>query len=231
MPLQHLFPLSIYNSKIVLNSDYKNELINLILKSKSDKILYNRYKEGSFAWTGDQEGHSELHNLEVFKILFDQIKIKIIDYLDLLNIDYSKFDIFFQRSWSTISNNNEFISKHNHAQSNISFAYYLKKTQNDSKIIFWDNNKANEIIPELFSSPTVKSKNIIKKKDENNSSNATIDPKENDIIIFPSKTFHSTQQKKENSNRITISADISLYAKDSIDLEHLTPPITSWKKF
>ena len=55
--------------------------------------------------------------------------------------------------------------------------------------------------------------------------------KEDDILIFPSKIFHSTEKNKNNNNRISISADISLYAKDEKFLEHLTPPLSNWKKF
>ena len=54
--------------------------------------------------------------------------------------------------------------------------------------------------------------------------------KEGDIVIFPSKTIHSTQPNASNKERISISADISLIAKDSKLLEHLTPPISNWQK-
>ncbi len=40
-----------------------------------------------------------------------------------------------------------------------------------------------------------------------------------------------TGDKTENSKRISISADISCFAKDSDALEHLTPPISKWSKF
>ena len=51
-----------------------------------------------------------------------------------------------------------------------------------------------------------------------------------DIVIFPSKTPHSTQPNVTNNERISISADITLIAKDSELLEHLTPPISNWQK-
>ena len=35
-----------------------------------------------------------------------------------------------------------------------------------------------------------------------NSSQATINPKEGDLLIFPSKTLHSTEKNSENKNRI-----------------------------
>ncbi len=230
MTLHNIFPLSLYHSKIDIPIEEKKKIIETILNNKNDQDS-KRYKEDTFAWTGDQEGHGNIHNLKIFENLFNEIKLKVIDYLNLLFIDHTKFDIYFQRSWATISNKKEFIGRHNHAQSHISFAYYLKKDDDESGIIFWDTKKANEIIPELFDSPTVKSRNIIKEKGPNNSSHAKISAKEDDILIFPSKTFHSTEKNKNNKNRISISADISLYAKDQNYLEHLTPPVSSWKKF
>lgn len=54
---------------------------------------------------------------------------------------------------------------------------------------------------------------------------------EDDIIIFPSKTLHGTQKNANNNERISISADISIFAKESKNLEHLTPPFSEWIKF
>ncbi len=70
----------------------------------------------------------------------------------------------------------------------------------------------------------------MKKINIQNSASISIDPDEGEIVIFPSKTPHSTQPNASNKERISISADISLIAKDSKLLEHLTPPISNWKK-
>ena len=55
------------------------------------------------------------------------------------------------------------------------------------------------------------------------------DAKENDIVIFPSKTVHGTQINTPNDERISISADITITAKESSGLEHLTTPLEKWK--
>ena len=54
--------------------------------------------------------------------------------------------------------------------------------------------------------------------------------KENDIILFPSKTLHSTEPNKSNNERISISGDITFLSKDSSLLEHLTPSFENWNK-
>mgnify|MGYP000498148315 CR=1 FL=1 len=59
----------------------------------------------------------------------------------------------------------------------------------------------------------------------------SLDVKEDDIVIFPSKSSHSTQAGGNNDERISISADISIVVKNSNGLEHLTPPLKNWVKF
>ncbi len=227
--IYNLFPLSIYRSKIDLENSEKDKLKNLILNMEK-KSQNKDYKSINKSWTGDTQGYESLHYDNNFTKLFEIIGIHIKSYLESLNIDLKKIDIFFQRSWPTISRGAENISPHIHAQSHISFAYYLRKSKDDAKIIFLDQNKNNEIIPGLFSSKSVIKEKILKKRDEINTSAITFDVNENDIVIFPSKTLHSTQANVKNNERISLSADVTILAKNSKNLEHLTPAFENWKK-
>ena len=56
-----------------------------------------------------------------------------------------------------------------------------------------------------------------------------IPTKEDEIVIFPSKTAHQTQPNVKNDNRVSISADIFIAAKNSENLEHLVTPCKNWK--
>ena len=229
MKVYNIFPLTIYQSKIEIEDNEKKNL-TLIVKSMKSNSKNLEYYNKVGSWTGDTQGFENLHMNPDFNNLYREIKKKIIEYLEVLNIDHNQLDIYIQRSWATISEGNEHIDKHSHLQSHISFAYYLKKSKEDSKIIFYDDKRHNELIPGLFESPTANKRKIIKKIDLHNSSSISIDPDEGDIVIFPSKTIHSTQPNASNKERISISADISLIAKDSKLLEHLTPPISNWQK-
>ena len=226
----NFFPLSIYKSSILLLESEKKILLDDIYKmEKNSQNL--EYKTKNSAWTGDTQGFEFLHNNANFEKLFKEIYKCLIEYLESLDIDHSQLNIYFQRSWSTISRNGENIAKHNHGQSHISFAYYLKKTKDDSKIVFYDEYKHNEIIPGLLDSPTILNKGLIKKRGIINSPAVIFDTREDDLIIFPSKTSHGTQQGLANDERISISADIVLLAKESKNLEHLSPSIDKWKLF
>ena len=104
------------------------------------------------------------------------------------NSNTNKINIYFQRAWATVSTKNQNISSHDHPQSHISFAYYLKKSKLDGGIAFIDNHKHNEFITGLFGSKTG-GRNVIKKMNALNASAVNIEAEEDDIVIFPSKTF------------------------------------------
>ena len=227
--IYNFFPLSIYRGKIELPKNIKKEMIDeiIIMKKTSD----NGSKPTQNAWTGDTHGHEYLFQNKKFEFFYKEVEKHIIKYMDHFELDVSKLEFYFQRSWATLSGSQEHISPHDHSQSNLSFAYYLKKQSGDSQLVLIDTSKHNEFIPQLFTSPSVNRSKIFKKRTTMNTSKINIETQEDDIIIFPSKTLHGTEKNINNNERISISADISVLAKESKNLEHLTPPFSEWKKF
>ena len=229
MKIHNFFPLSIFQDQIQMSNDEKNNLINEIRKMK-DLSKNSDYKVNNSSWTGDTQGFEYLHKNKVFDKLFDEIKKKIILYLEFLKVDKEQIDIFMSRSWATISNNKEVIAKHQHLQSHISFAYYLKKSPEDANFILHDEIKRNEFIPALFTSKTIQKEKVVKEPTYASAPRINLEVKEDDIVIFPSKTPHGTDQTLNNNERISISGDVIFLAKDSNLLEHLTPNFNNWKK-
>ena len=229
MNLINLFPLTIIKDKIEISEEDKNVMINEIRDmKKNSKNL--RYQTETNAWTGDTQGFEFIHKNKKFKKLFDEIIKRVWGYLNCVEIDSKLVDIYIQRSWATISIGNERIKKHRHFQSHISFAYYLKKNKQDSNFVVFDESYKNEIMPGIFRSDTALQKGIVKKMNQFNVTQAIVNVEENDIVIFPSKTIHSTQPTQNNDERISISADIVCIAKDSNLLEMGMPPLNEWTK-
>ena len=229
MNLINLFPLTIIKDKIEISEEDKNVMINEIRDmKKNSKNL--RYQTETNAWTGDTQGFEFIHKNKKFKKLFDEIIKRVWGYLNCVEIDSKLVDIYIQRSWATISIGNERIKKHRHFQSHISFAYYLKKNKQDSNFVVFDESYKNEIMPGIFRSDTALQKGIVKKMNQFNVTQAIVNIEENDIVIFPSKTIHSTQPTQNNDERISISADIVCIAKDSNLLEMGMPPLNQWTK-
>ena len=229
MKVHNFFPLSILQDQIKLTDEEKNNLINDIRIMKSNSQNSN-YKLNKASWTGDTQGYEYIFNNPKFNNLFEEIKKKIQIYLDVLKIDQDQIETYIQRSWATISVGSEVISKHQHLQSHLSFSYYLKKGKEDSNFIIYDDEKKNEFIPGLFGSRTLVQKKLIKEVTLTTATRVSLDIKEDDIVIFPSKTPHSTEQIKTNAERISISGDIIFLAKNTNLIEHLTPNFKNWKK-
>jgi len=229
MKIHNFFPLSIFQDQIQMSAEEKNNLINEIRKMK-DLSKNSDYKVNNSSWTGDTQGFEYLHKNKVFDKLFEEIKKKIILYLEFLKVDKEKIDIFMSRSWATISNDKEVIAKHQHLQSHISFAYYLKKSPEDANFILHDEIKRNEFIPALFTSKTIQKEKVVKEPTYASAPRINLEVKEDDIVIFPSKTTHGTDQILNNNERISISGDVTFLAKNSNLLEHLTPSFDNWKK-
>ena len=229
MKVHNFFPLSVLQDHIKLADDEKLSLINdiRIMKNNSNN---SSYQKSDASWTGDTQGYEYIFNNPKFNNLFFNIKKKIEIYLDFLKVDKDQIETYIQRSWATISVGSEVISKHQHLQSHLSFAYYLKKNIEDSNFIIHDDNKKNEFIPGLFGSKTLVQKKLLKEISFATATRIALDVKEDDIVIFPSKTLHSTDQIKTNSERISISGDVVFLAKNTNNIEHLMPNFKNWKK-
>ena len=227
MKVINLFPLTIVQDNIMIEEAERNLLVSEIKKMKN-KIDSNN--KSSYAWTGDTKGYEFLFSNKLFKNLANKISNSVINYLQTLEINTDLLDIYYQRSWATITEAEQKINFHTHSQSNISFAYYLLKPKNSGGIIFRSNELQNEVAKNIFTNSKME-KSLIKKANVYNSDKSMFDPIQDSIIIFPSKTPHATLPNNSNSSRISISGDITIMLKNSEGFEHLMPNFKNWTKF
>lgn len=221
----HIFPLSVYRDRIDLQPDYKAELVQLILEmaGKPDSA-----SQGTSAWLGDTSGQEFLFQHDRFQELYRQIAIRVKNYTESLGINNDLLEFFYQRSWATITRRGEYINEHCHEQSNISFAYYLLKPPNSGAINFITYNHPNEFSPGVFT-PAKEHLGFIKNSSMLTWNKVTLDPKEDEILIFPSKTLHATSPSESDAPRISISADITTMLRDSHGHETMMPHFSHWR--
>lgn len=223
-----LFPLSIFQDQILLSQDEKKEMIEYIFKIEKETSNINKINK-SDAWLGDARGHEFIFkNPKMYK-LANLISEKIKLYTEMLSINSDKLDFYYQRSWATVTRKAERIMPHAHVQSNISFAYYLLKPENSGDLRFI-NESQNEIATGLFSHENV-NMGLLKNVNLRNTPNTDFKIKEDDIIIFPSKTRHSTIPNQTTKPRISISGDITIMLKDSYGHEKIMPHYNKWQPF
>ena len=220
-----LFPLSVLKDKILLPPKEKQEIIDHIFSL--EKETENIQKRKNDAWLGDTRGQEFFLKHPKMKKLSNLIGEKIKVYTEMLSLDNEKLCFFYQRSWATITRMKERIHPHSHDQSNISFAYYPLKPKNSGDIRFIVQPQ-NEIAIGLFHYEKLKL-GLLKEINKRNTPNVDLHIEEDDIVIFPSKTKHSTIPNKNENPRISISGDISMLLKDSFGHERLMPHYNNWQ--
>lgn len=112
-----------------------------------------------------------------------------------VNFDYSK-DLQICNYWININKRNNKNVPHTHPISLISAVYYVKVPENSGEIIFHTPlQNYDEFISE----------NIVKKYNAYNSSIYTYQPKEGDLLLFPSWLSHNVSANQTEEERISIA--------------------------
>ena len=226
MQIHNIFPLSIFHDTIDIDKKEREKLISLIYEFHKKSTPIHKPEN---AWTGDIHGHEFLLSKPGFENIYSLISAKIVDYLSMLAVNIEKIDLYFQRSWATITKDKQKIQFHTHTQSNISFAYYLLKPKDSGGIIFEMTNTPNSVCNNIFAKDKF-DKGLMKESNVYNVNQAMFDFKEGSIVIFPSQTRHATMENKSGQPRISLSGDISLMLKDSSGFEHIMPNFKYWQK-
>ena len=77
-----------------------------------------------------------------------------------------------------------------------------------------DEVHRNEFIPALFRSKTLQKEQVVKEPTYASAPRVSLNVKEDDIVIFPSKTPHATVPNQSGEVRISISGDITIMLKN-----------------
>jgi uncharacterized protein (TIGR02466 family) len=222
-----LFCLSVYRRTLGIDPTLRESLARIILENEA---LTPSAADQETAWLGDTAGHEFLFHETAFEPLFECIGAAIRSYLTELGLDQEKLQLYFQRSWATVSREGQRIFEHSHVQSHLSFAYYLQKPDDGGGIYFSVANHPNELAPELFTTAK-ENLGILKTPGDRTMNRKYLETAEDEILIFPSKTLHSTAPNMTEQPRISISADVVLALKDSRGHETLMPAIEHWRVF
>ena len=104
--------------------------------------------------------------------------------------------------WAIINTGGAANLRHQHGNSTISGAYYVKAPNNCGDIVFYDPRPAP-----IYSYPNVNKVNFL------NAQVNGISPKEGALVLFPSYLDHSVNENLSNDERIVISFNIIVQMK------------------
>ena len=119
-----------------------------------------------------------------------------------MNWDKEKQTAKISNMWAIINTGGSANLRHQHGNSTISGAYYVRAPQDCGDIVFYDPRPAP-----IYSYPNVKSVNFL------NAQVNGISPVEGALILFPSFLDHSVNENRSKEERIVISFNIRLSIK------------------
>ena len=171
------------------------------------------YKFVKIAQSKDREGinksnvkgwHSKDFNMQenepknFIKFILPAIEQVITD----MNWEKQKQSININNMWAIINTGGSANLRHQHGNSTISGAYYVRAPKKSGDIVFYDPRPAP-----VYTYPKALKPNLL------NAQINGINPKEGVLVLFPSYLDHSVNENLSNEERIVISFNITIQVK------------------
>ena len=191
----HLFFSSpVWASKIDSYDEINKEIL-IYLEKLKDLNPKGITKSNLQGW------HSENFKLneDMPKKIISLFKKNINTALDDMNWNLEKQHAKITSMWAIINKMGASNHKHQHGNSDLSAAYYVKAPLDCGDIVFYDPRPAA-----VFKHPSCKSPNIL------NATVNSIKPEEGLLVLFPSYLEHSVNANLSNQKRIVISFNLSM---------------------
>ena len=122
--VHEIFPLIVYQGSINSHEHMKKHI----------DVLRKYWFDGYENESPEYSGRIFLHQEEYCKPFFKDLKTNVDEYLNHLNVDSSKLDYHVSKSWVGFHDGKvPELKPHTHNESNISFVYYVKSSENSDK--------------------------------------------------------------------------------------------------
>tara|TARA_B100000963_G_scaffold29143_1_gene21552 strand:- start:2683 stop:3282 length:600 start_codon:yes stop_codon:yes gene_type:complete len=186
------FPTPVWATQL---ENYKeiNEEMFIFIKSEQEEDQQGIKKSNVKGW------HSKDFNLDddLPKKFINFISPLIKNVFDDMNWEDKKQSVKINNMWAIINIGGSANLRHQHGNSTISGAYYVRAPENCGDIVFYDPRPAP-----VFSHPNIKGPNLM------NAQVNGITPKEGALVLFPSYLDHSVNENLSKEERIVISFNI-----------------------
>jgi len=176
-----------------------------IINPELEKYIYDLREKNTQGLKRSNAGgwHSDFFDIQKTPIIqqFINSKSKFIQNLITEGLGWKFFPKKTQiiNMWAIINQKKTFNIRHNHPNSLLSAAYYVKCEKNSGAIFFYDPKEAK-----------VMRKPIVEKFNDFSADVTKIEPLEGNLLIFPSYLYHSVGENLSNSDRIVISFNLDI---------------------
>ena len=178
-----------------------------------EKINEQMYKFIKYLQSKDQKGinksnvngwHSKDFNLQDSepKDFISLISPSIEKVINDMNWEKNNQAVNINNMWAIINTGGSANLRHQHGNSTISGAYYVRAPKNSGDIVFYDPRPAP-----VFTYPKALDPNLL------NAQVNGISPKEGALVLFPSYLDHSVNENLSKEERIVVSFNITIQIK------------------
>ena len=191
------FPTPVWTLQI---DNYKNvnEEMHTYIKELQNRDQIGISKSNLKGWHSKDFNLNERQPQNFISLIYSSIEQVMHD----MNWDKQKQIAKINNMWAIINTGGSANLRHQHGNSTISGAYYVRAPENAGDIIFYDPRPAP-----IYSHPNAVSPNSL------NAQINGISPKEGALVLFPSYLDHSVNENKSNEERIVISFNIRVQIK------------------
>ncbi len=150
--------------------------------------------------------HSKDFNLQenIIKKFISFISPTIEKVMSDMDWDKQKQEVNINNMWAIINTGGSANLRHQHGNSTISGAYYVRAPKNSGDIVFYDPRPAP-----VYSYPKALNPNLL------NAQVNGISPKEGALVLFPSYVDHSVNENLSKDERVVISFNITIQIKNN----------------
>ena len=193
------FPTPVWTLQL---DDYQsiNEQMYKFIKKTQSKDQQGISKSNIKGWHSKDFNMQENEPKNFIKFILPAIEQVITD----MNWEKQKQSININNMWSIINTGGAANLRHQHGNSTISGAYYVRAPKNSGDIVFYDPRPAP-----VYTYPKALNPNLL------NAQVNGINPKEGALVLFPSYLDHSVNENLSNEERIVISFNISIQNKSN----------------
>ena len=194
--IYRLFPIPVFHFRVEnyqeLNTELENYILNL--KKKDEK---GTKKSNAGGWHSHNFDINNDNKAKKFAKIFEEFYKKVI--INKMGWKYDSNKVKMEAMWSIINKKGSFNIQHNHPNSYLSAAYYVRHPEKSGNIRFFDPREQKNIRYPKIKKYTDLSAVIIEK-----------DPKEGDLLIFPSYLYHSVGENLSEDDRIIVSFNVEI---------------------
>ena len=192
-----LFPTPVWTLQL---DNYKivNEQMYDYIKSEQSKDQAGINKSNIKGWHSKDFNLNEDEPQKFISFILPAIEQVMID----MNWEKQKQTAKINNMWAIINTGGAANLRHQHGNSSISGAYYVRAPKNSGDIVFYDPRPAP-----VYSHPNVTNPNFL------NAQVNGVSPKEGALVLFPSFLDHSVNENLSNNERIVISFNIKIQMK------------------